>query len=125
MANASPLRLACLYAHSPFAPGHGQESLDLPLAATAFEYQVSLVFLQSGLLHLIAVPTQAKSALLSQHTALLPGLHYYDIEQVYYAQQDADHLGLSPQLQKLDYVRPLTDSQIRQLLARQDWVLHL
>jgi tRNA 2-thiouridine synthesizing protein C len=73
---------------STFAGADFKESLDLALVCAAFEHLVNLIFTDDGVYNLL---DNQQHQLLAEkdQTALLKGLNFYDIENIYV---DADSL---------------------------------
>lgn len=79
---ASRKRLLLLIRHSPYGSSLARASLDVALAAAAFDQPVSLLFTGDGVLQLL--PDQDSAALgVKNPGRLLASLPLYDIEQVY------------------------------------------
>ena len=79
---ASRKRLLLLIRHSPYGSSLARASLDVALAAAAFDQPVSLLFTGDGVLQLL--PDQDSEALgIKNPGRLLASLPLYDIEQVY------------------------------------------
>lgn len=82
MTAAERKRLLLLIRHSPYGSGLARASLDVGLAAAAFDQPVSLLFLGDGVLQLL--PEQDSGARGVRNIArLLASLPLYGIEQVY------------------------------------------
>jgi tRNA 2-thiouridine synthesizing protein C len=79
---AASKRLLVLIRHSPYGSSLARASLDVALAAAAFDQPVSLLFTGDGVLQLL--PGQDSEALGVRNPGrLLASLPLYDIEQVY------------------------------------------
>ncbi|MEE4146056.1 MAG: sulfurtransferase complex subunit TusC [Halieaceae bacterium] len=75
-------RLLLLIRHSPYGSSLARASLDVALAAAAFDRPLSLLFTGDGVLQLL--PEQDSEALGVRNPGrLLASLPLYDIEQVY------------------------------------------
>jgi tRNA 2-thiouridine synthesizing protein C len=96
MAGTNNKRLLLLIRHSPYGSSLARASIDVALAAAAFDQAVSLLFVGDGVLQL--VPDQdTQQQGVRNLGKLLASLPLYDIEQVYVDAEAADryHLDLT------------------------------
>jgi len=105
---------------APYGSANGRELLDIALAGGAFEQDISLLFMADGVFQL---QTQQQSQLVGQKdlSKTLKMLPIYDIDKLYY---QASALGLR-QLDQPDTAKPLSNTQIQQLISQQDVVISL
>lgn len=86
--------LVIVFRHAPHGTAHGREALDLAMLSASFEQQVSLVFVDEGVLHLL--PSQNSDLIGSKdYIAAFGALELYDIEQVFACQYSAEFLSLN------------------------------
>jgi tRNA 2-thiouridine synthesizing protein C len=96
MAGTNNKRLLLLIRHPPYGSSLARASIDVALAAAAFEQAVSLLFVGDGVLQL--VPDQdTQQQGVRNLGKLLASLPLYEIEQVYVDAEAADryHLDLT------------------------------
>ncbi len=92
-------RYLCVIKQSPYASSMGLESLELALALSAFNQQVSLLFMADGVLHLC--PNQTANAILyKDFTKAYAGLNLFDINDVYAEEISLHKYGLTSLLLK-------------------------
>ena len=86
-------RLLVVIRHSPYGSSLARASLDVALAAAAFDQLISLLFAGDGVLQLL--PGQESAALGVKNVGrLLASLPLYDIEQVYVEAEAAQRYQL-------------------------------
>lgn len=108
---------------APWAGIGAAEALDIALAAGAFDLPLSILFMDDGVLQLLA---QQQSQMLEQKdlSANLQALPMFGIEQLYVAEQCLNQRGLDSELLAVD-VDVLDDQQIQQLIRQHDYVMTL
>lgn len=107
--------------HAPYGSQLPRASLDLVLAAAAFEQDVTFLFLGDGVQQLRAEQdgqTLGTKSLARQ----LASLPLYDVDKVYADAQAAERLGVDTAAAPL-LVEPLDTAGIRALFAAADQVL--
>ena len=108
---------------APWAGIGAAEALDIALAAGAFDLPLSILFMDDGVLQLLA---QQQSQMLEQKdlSANLQALPMFGIEQLYVAEQCLNQRGLDSELLAVD-AEILDDQQIQQLIRQHDYVMML
>ena len=105
----------------PYGSSLARASLEVALAAAAFDQKVSLLFLGDGVLQLL--PGQDSQALgRKNQERTLASLPLYDIEQVYLDAEAAGRYGVDPLAAPVPAVI-LGTGQIQQLLRTHDRLL--
>ena len=66
----------------PFASIDGKEGVDLALVCAAFDHNVNLLFVDAGVLHLLATQDEAFYDD-KMHDKQLKALEFYDVERVF------------------------------------------
>ncbi|QEY58971.1 sulfurtransferase complex subunit TusC [Pseudomonas sp. C27(2019)] len=109
--------------HAPWAGVSAAEALDIALAAGAFDLPLSILFMDDGVLQLLA---QQQPQTLEQKdlSANLQALPMFGIEQLYVAQQCLSQRGLADRPLALAADK-LDDQQIQQLIRQHDYVVTL
>lgn len=114
-------RILFVNRRGPFGTTAGRESLDAAMVAAAFDQQVSLLFIDDGVLQLLA--NQGGDCIaVKDASPLFKGLELYDIHAVY---ADTDSLAARG-LSAADLLIPVTllDREgVRALIEAQDSVL--
>lgn len=108
---------------APWAGLVASEALDIALAAGAFDLPLSILFMDDGVLQLLA---QQSAQTLEQKdlTANLRALPMFGIEQLYVAQSCLQQRGLANTELALA-AEQLDDGQVQQLLRQYDHVVML
>ncbi len=109
--------------HAPWAGVSAAEALDIALAAGAFDLPLSVLFMDDGVLQLLA-QQQPHSLEQKDLSANLQALPMFGIEQLYVAQQCLAQRGLGDSPLALAADR-LDDQQIQQLIRQYDYVVTL
>jgi tRNA 2-thiouridine synthesizing protein C len=116
-----PRRVLLMIRHSPYGSGLARASLDVALAAAAFEQPVSLLFMGEGVLQLL--PDQDSTQIGRKNLSrALTSLPLYDIDSVYVDRAAADRYHLDLATAPL-VVLPLDSRQIHQLMCQHDHLL--
>ena len=108
---------------APWAGIAAAEALDIALAAGAFDLPLSILFMDDGVLQLLA---QQQPSLLEQKdlSANLQALPMFGVEQLYAAQQCLNQRGLDSNALAVT-AEVLDDQQIQQLIRQHDYVMTL
>jgi len=108
--------------HSPYGSHFFKEALDAALTAAVFNQRTSILFIDDGVLQLLAgqAPQHINA---KNNTATLPMLEMYDINAIY-----VDHASLSQRgFREQDLLitcQCLRANEITELLAQQDVILN-
>jgi len=78
--------IAILNKSAPYGNVNGQESLDMALAMSNFGQEVSLFFIEDGVLQLVKQQTPGKIQHKAYHKTFA-ALTFYDIDNIYVCQQ--------------------------------------
>ncbi len=113
-------KICVLFRSAPHGTTKGREALDFALLSASFEQEVSLIFVDEGVLHLIK---DQQSELIGgkDYLAALKALPIYDIEAVFACKQSLADFGLNHGLSIP--VTALTDEGIAAHLKAVDEVL--
>lgn len=87
-------KLCIVFRSPPHGTTQGREALDLALLSASFEQQVSLVFVDEGVLHLVR-DQQPELLGGKDYLATLKALPLYDIDTVLVCKQSLADFGLS------------------------------
>lgn len=88
------MSIAIINRTAPYGNSNGQESLDLVLAASAFDQQVSIFFLDDGVYQLLSA--QAPEVIdHKNYSKTFKALTFYDVENLYVCSESLDKRNLS------------------------------
>ncbi|MBB1270547.1 sulfurtransferase complex subunit TusC [Shewanella sp. SR44-3] len=114
-------QICIIFRKSPLGTSSGREGLDFALLSASFEQQVSLVFMQDAVLHLL--PSQIPELTGSKdYIAALKALSLYDIETVLVCQDSLSNLGLTIDKLAID-AQPASFDDIKALINTADEVM--
>jgi tRNA 2-thiouridine synthesizing protein C len=117
----SAATIAILNKSAPYGVVNGQESLDMALAMSNFGQDVSLFFIEDGVLQLIKQQTSDKIQHKAYHKTFA-ALPFYDIDNIYVCQQSL----LERSLTVTDLLIPVTliePDQLTTLLGKNAQVM--
>lgn len=108
--------------HAPYGSTYARETLDALLAASAYDQNLGLLFMDDGVFQLLI---QQDSSSIDQKNiaATLPVLPLYDIENIYAHKESLGVRGITADDLILDDIQLIDSEAISQLLAQQDQVL--
>lgn len=114
-------KITVLFTRSPHSTPHGREGLDFAMLSASFDQQVSLIFIDEGILNLLK-DQQPMLTGNRDYIATFKVLPLYDVEDIFVCQQDLALLQLNQQDLLID-VELINDHAIQQKLADTDEVL--
>ncbi|MCE9687319.1 sulfurtransferase complex subunit TusC [Shewanella sp. AS16] len=114
-------KLCIVFRRAPHGTAHGREGLDLALLSASFEQEVSLLFMDEGVLNLLK-QQQPELIGAKDYIATFKALPLYDVETVLVCKQSLAELGLSTGLLSIP-VTVFNHEQIAGHLAQADEVL--
>lgn len=106
---------------SPYGTIKAQESLDILLMASTFDQEVSILFLDDGVLQL-KKNQQPDTILQKKFTAAYQALSLYDINNIFVAEQSLQQHNLKTD-DLITKVAIINSDQIKNLIAEQDIIL--
>ncbi|MDO6678896.1 sulfurtransferase complex subunit TusC [Shewanella sp. 10N.286.51.B2] len=114
-------QICVIFRQSPLGNSSSREGLDFALLSASFEQQVSVVFTDEAVLHLLA-NQQPELVGSKDYLSTFKALNIYDIETVLVCEQSAKQFGITED--KFNFEAQLADSNaIKQLLAQSDEVV--
>jgi len=115
------VRILFLIRSAPYGTSRGLEALDAVFAASVFEQDISLLYLDDGVFHLLA---DQDGAIIGQKNASAPinALPLHDVEHVYGAAGSLAERGLEDS-HLIPGIFILKDSEIKALIKKNDVVL--
>lgn len=117
----SKKKLLFVLRHAPYGQSLAKEALDAILATSAYEQDLSVIFIDDGVFQLLN--TQQAEAIEEKSIArLLSAFPLYEINNLFVCADSLTARGLQKNRIQQD-VTPLDPSQIKQLFAEQDHLL--
>ncbi len=115
-------KLLFISRQAPYGNTRAREALDATLAASVYDQQLSLLFMDDGVLQLVVGQDSAgiDQKNLSKQLSALP---LYDISPLYVHRQSLAQRGLAPQDLFADDIELLDSEQVQALIAQQDHIL--
>ncbi len=115
------MRLLFIVRTAPYGTIRGREALDAVLAASAFEQEISLLYLDDGIFQLLV---RQDGAAVGQKTASGPiaALPHFDVDRIFGGAYDLCKRGLRVE-DLIPGVQLLENEEIGALIAKQDLVL--
>lgn len=112
----------CISRHSPYGSSLAREALDATLAASVFDQDIALLFMDDGVLQLLK---HQDSQNISQKniSKSLGALNLYGVENIYVHQASLNQRNLNKTQLTLENVRLLDDQATQQLMAEYDQLL--
>jgi tRNA 2-thiouridine synthesizing protein C len=115
-------KLLFISRHAPYGTSLAKEALDAVLAASAYNQDISLLFMDDGVFQLLN-NQETKSIHQKNFAMMLQALSYYDIEQVYVHQESLQARHLSPNELLFTGIRIMDNNTTAALFAEQDHLL--
>ncbi|MEP0357211.1 sulfurtransferase complex subunit TusC [Paraglaciecola sp.] len=85
--------IAIINQSAPYGTSHGQESLDMAMAMSNFGQDVSLFFIEDGVLQLLSKQAPENIDAKTYHKTF-PALEFYDIDNIYVCKQSLKSRGI-------------------------------
>lgn len=108
--------------HAPYGNSLSREALDAILAASAYDQDLGLLFMDDGVFQLIR-EQDPLSITQKNMASSLEALELYGIENIYCHKQSLEKRGLSLSDLIFEQLTILDDLQINQLMTQQDQLL--
>lgn len=115
-------RVLIINRRPPCGHSSARDALDVALTCGVFELEVSLLFVDDGVLQLIN-HQQPQAIGQKSLSAVLSALPMYDIEQIYACSSSLSRYGLAPS-SLVNNPLPADDALIQQLIREHDLVLN-
>jgi tRNA 2-thiouridine synthesizing protein C len=115
-------KLLFISRHAPYGSSLAKDALDAILAASAYEQDIALLFMDDGIFQLL--PAQ-KAELIEQRSfsAQLQALPLYEIEKIYVHLESMEKRRIVKDDFCLDNIQVLDNAATTQLIAEQDHLL--
>lgn len=122
MNKKSGKKLLFISRHAPYGSSLAKDALDAILASSAYDQQLSILFMDDGVFQLLT--NQAASEIAQKSfSSLLPVLPLYEINSIYVHYESLEKRQITINELVLDSVQVIDSSAICRLLAQQDQLL--
>lgn len=115
-------KLLFISRHAPYGSSLAKDALDAVLASSAYDQQLSLLFMDDGVFQLLKNQTSADIAQKS-FASILPVLPLYEINSIYVHNESLKKRQITINELVLDSVQIIDSAAICSLLAQQDQLL--
>src|SRR5690606_3036190 len=108
--------------HAPYGTSTAKEALDALLAASVYDQDLGVLFMDDGVFQLLAMQD---SAAIEQKNiaAILPVLPLYDVENIYVHWESMQQRGITTTELVLNAAQVIDSDAVSCLLAQQDQLL--
>lgn len=108
--------------HAPYGNSTAREAIDTALAASIYEQDISVLFMDDGIFQLLK---NQRSQFVDQKNiaSTLPALSLYGIENIYVHQESLDQRAITIAELILDDIQVLNNNDVKILFTRQDHLL--
>jgi tRNA 2-thiouridine synthesizing protein C len=115
-------KLLFMSRHAPYGSSLAKDALDALLAASAYDQQLSLLFMDDGVFQLMA---QQEPSHIEQKSfsAILPVLELYEINSIYVHLESLEQRQISTEELAIASIQILNSAAIGELLKQQDHLL--
>lgn len=122
MSNIPSKKILFTSRHAPYGSSLAKDALDAILAASAYDQQLSLLFMDDGVFQLLA--NQATGGIgQKSFAAILPALSLYEINSIYVHYESLVKRQININELVIDSVQVIDSNAICSLLAEQDQLL--
>ncbi len=115
-------KLLFISRHAPYGSSLAKDALDAVLASSAYDQQLSLLFMDDGVFQLLKNQASVEIAQKS-FSSLLPVLPLYEINSIYVHYESLEKRQITINELVLDSVQIIDSAAICSLLAQQDQLL--
>lgn len=115
-------RILILSRHAPYGTSIAREALDAALAASIYDQQVSMLFMDDGVFQLL--DKQRPLGISQKNMAsMLSALPIYGVEDIYVHSGSLQQRSLKLDDLAIDFVRVIDDSDVANLISQQAYIL--
>jgi len=122
MNKAPAKKLLFISRHAPYGSSLAKDALDAVLASSAYDQQLSLLFMDDGVFQLLSNQSSTEIAQKS-FSSILPVLPLYEINSIYVHYESLEKRQITINELVLDSVQIIDSAAICSLLAQQDQLL--
>jgi tRNA 2-thiouridine synthesizing protein C len=114
------MKFLYLFNRQAYGNSLAREALDMALATAAFDQDVSLVFCHDALYQLLITQNTANTES-KAHIGVINALPLYDIENIYYLEEDRHDRNIDPQ-SIFKQAKPLARTELKNLLKTSECI---
>lgn len=108
--------------HAPYGSSTAKEALDAVLAASAYDQNLSILFMDDGVFQLL--PDQNAHAIAQKSfAAMLPVLPLYGVDHIYVHQASLEQRSITINELVIESAQRINDQDVINLIAKQDQIL--
>jgi tRNA 2-thiouridine synthesizing protein C len=122
MTKTPPKKLLFISRHAPYGSSLAKDALDAVLASSAYDQQLSLLFMDDGVFQLLNNQSATEISQKS-FSSLLPVLPLYEINSIYVHYESLVKRQITINELVLDSVQIIDSTAVCSLLAQQDQLL--
>jgi tRNA 2-thiouridine synthesizing protein C len=122
MTKTPPKKLLFISRHAPYGSSLAKDALDAVLASSAYDQQLSLLFMDDGVFQLLNNQSATEISQKS-FSSLLPVLPLYEINSIYVHYESLVKRQITINELVLDSVQIIDSAAVCSLLAQQDQLL--
>lgn len=122
MSKLSPKKILFISRHAPYGSSLAKDALDAILAASAYEQELSLLFMDDGVFQLLA-QQETNGIAQKSFSAILPALAFYEIDSIYLHKESLEQRHISSADLAIENATILDSAAVRRLLNQQDQLL--
>ena len=115
-------KLLFIHRHAPYGSSLAKDGLDAILAASAYDQNISVLFMDDGVFQLLKQQS-ATEIHQKNFSAMLPALSLYEINSIYVHAESLPRRQITKDELILDGVQLIDSSAISSLLTQQDQLL--
>lgn len=115
-------KLLFISRHAPYGSSLAKDALDAILAASAYEQDIALLFMDDGVFQLLPAQ-QAEQIEQKSFSALLHVLSLYEIEKVYVHEESLEKRQITINELAIEKIQVVDSTQVTRLFGEQDHLL--
>lgn len=115
-------KLLFISRHAPYGSALAKEALDAVLATSAYDQELSLLFMDDGIFQLLR-EQDANEIGQKSFAAMLPALSLYDVNTIYVHKESLDARQIDTEELVFANIHILNSHAISELMATQDQLL--
>lgn len=115
-------KILCISRHAPYDSTFAREALDATLAASVFDQEISLLFIDDGIFQLVD-SQKTKSISQKNISKTLTALTLYGVDNIYIQSTSLIKRNITKGQLILSNVQVLDDKAVKHLLNKQDQIL--
>jgi len=117
-----PSKILLISRHSPYGSSLAKEALDAALAASAYDQDLSILFMDDGVFQLLHNQA-AEDIHQKSFSSMLAALHLYGIETLFVHSESLAQRKITMEELAVDQIQAVNNTQIGELFSQQDHLL--